>query len=345
MRRPWPGCAAVARNAEEMRALLTDRPVLLEGQDIDGGSPPFRNWSLEAVHLGRGAIAHSAVVVPVDRARMTLIQVRRPTVLRGNSPDNELSLLSTSPSSPPVRVGSRPLSGGVCLMLGTRARVEIYLPDNCCAFMLSLPSSGGNGASTSMHAPMVPASGRAEFHALAPEHGALLSRCMDLLETFRRSDRPELVAPQVQRRLRELLMPAAGLLFSKSLPVAGESKEGSTRRQAVARACAYIDQHLNEAITLDDLCTVAGVRARTLEYGFRKCYEVGPVAYLRSIRLCHVRRDLLTARRVASIAKTARRWRFTHMGQFSRDYRLLFGESPSNTLARSPGRLAQISVP
>jgi hypothetical protein len=36
-----------------------------------------------------------------------------------------------------------------------------------------------------------------------------------------------------------------------------------------------------------------------------------------------------------SVAETARRWRFNHMGQFGRDYRLLFGESPSITLARS----------
>ena len=322
-----------------MREVLSDRPVLLEGEDIDRRSPAFQNWRVEAVHLGRGTTAHSAIVVPVDQTRLTLVQVRRPTVLRGTSPDNELSLLSTSPSSPPVRIGSRPLTGGVCLMLGARAPVEIYLPDNCCAFMLSLPSSGSNGGSAPQHVSAVLPSGRSEFRALAPEHGALLSRCMDLLETFRRSSSPELVAPQVQRRLRELLTPA-GCLFSRSLPVAGESKEGLTRRQAVARACAYIDKHLNEAITLDDLCTVAGVRARTLEYGFRKCYEVGPVAYLRSIRLCRVRRDLMTARRVASVAKTARRWRFTHMGQFSRDYRLLFGESPSNTLARSRGRAA-----
>lgn len=327
-----------------MRELHTDRPMLLEGEDINGTSRQFHGWRMEVVHLGRGPIARYGAVIPVDDMRISLVQVRRATILRGITPDEELSLLSTSPSSPPVRISARPIDSGVCLMLGARAQVEIYLPENCCAFMLSLPSSRTNGATTGLSA--APAKGQTEFRALAAEHSALLSKCMDLLETFRRASAPDVIATQVQRRLRELLTPAAAGLFALSRPVASESKEGSTRRQAVVRACAYIDKHLNEPITLDDLCTVAGVRARTLEYAFRKCYEVGPVAYLRSVRLCRVRRDLLNSRHAgASVAKAARRWRFTHMGQFGRDYRLLFGESPSNTLARSRGRAAQVSAP
>ena len=329
-----------------MREPRTARPVLLEGEDIDGTSRQFRGWRIEVIHLGRGPIARCGAVIPFDDMRVSLVQVRRATILRGITPDGEVSLLSTSPSSPPVRVGSRPIDSGVCLMLGAHTAVEIYLPENCCAFMLSLPSVRANGGRTPVAASLAPARGQAEFRALAAEHSALLNKCMDLLEAFRRSSAPKVIATQVQLRLRELLAPAAARLFALSRPVASESREGSTRRQAVARACAYIDKHLNEQITLEDLCTVAGVRARTLEYAFRKCYEVGPVAYLRSVRLCRVRRDLRNSRRIAaSVAKTARRWRFTHMGQFGRDYRLLFGESPSSTLARSRGRVAQVSAP
>lgn len=327
-----------------MREPRTDRPVLLEGEDIDGTSRQFRGWRIEVIHLGRGPIARCGAVIPFDDMRISLVQVRRATILRGITPDDEVSLLSTSPSSPPVRVGSRPIDGGVCLMLGTRAQVEIYLPENCCAFMLSLPSGRTNGATTRLYS--APARGQAEFRALAAEHSAVLNKCMDLLEAFRRSSAPKAIATQVQLRLRELLAPAAAKLFVMSRPVASETKEGSTRRHAVARACAYLDKHLNEQIALEDLCAVAGVRARTLEYAFRKCYEVGPVAYLRSVRLCRVRRDLRNSRRVAaSVAKAARRWRFTHMGQFGRDYRLLFGESPSNTLARSRERVARVIAP
>jgi transcriptional regulator GlxA family with amidase domain len=181
-----------------------------------------------------------------------------------------------------------------------------------------------------------PSEGRAELRALGTNHTALLVSCMDLIESLRRASASEVVASVVQHRLRELLAPAAAGLFSHSqaLPVGPEDKV--MRRIAVVRACTHIDEHLREPIKLGDLCRVADVRARTLESGFQEFYDIGPMAYLRSVRLCRARRDLLNARRLdASVEKIARQWTFSHMGQFSRDYRVLFGENPSTTLERA----------
>jgi AraC family transcriptional regulator, ethanolamine operon transcriptional activator len=308
-----------------MPQLPMDRPVLIESEDTGEISEQFRGWHIELIQLGRGQMHGSGVLVSLDRIRIAGVHFGRAAILRGTAPRGYCSLLSTWPASPPVRVRSRPIGGGACLMLGSRAPVEMYLPENCRAFILSLPSTRAG----------------AEFRSLAAEHSALLSHCMDLIESFRRTD-SDVVAAQVQCRLRELLAPAAASLFSQSTPLPPESAENAVRRSAVSRACSYIDAQLRAPITLNDLCDAAGVRARTLEYGFRECYDVGPMTYLRSVRLSRVRRDLLNPKSVAgSVAKAARRWRFTHMGQFSRDYRILFGESPSTTLARSRGLLLQ----
>ena len=59
------------------------------------------------------------------------------------------------------------------------------------------------------------------------------------------------------------------------------------------RACAFIDAHLRASIALADLCAAAGVGTRALEYGFHDFYELGPMAYVRNLRLCRVRHDLL----------------------------------------------------
>jgi len=88
---------------------------------------------------------------------------------------------------------------------------------------------------------------------------------------------------------------------------------------------------LRAPIALMDLCEAAGVSTRALEYGFRDFYGLGPMAYVRNLRLCRVRHDLLD--HADSVSSAARRWSFTHMGQFSHDYRALFGEMPSMTLA------------
>jgi AraC family ethanolamine operon transcriptional activator len=319
-----------------MPELPMDRPVLVEGADTDEISEQFQGWHIEAIHLGRGQLHSSVALVSLDHVRITSVLFDRAAVLRGTAPKGHSSLLSTSPTSPPARVRSRPIGGGTCFVLGSQAPVDIYLPENSCAFILSLPSTAPPDRAIALAVDNLPVRGCAAFRSLTAEHSALLNRCMDLIEGFRLAESPDLVASQVQRRLRGLLVPAAASLFSQSAALPPESDEKAIRRSAVSRACAYIDVHLRGPITLNDLCDTAGVRARTLEYGFREYYDVGPMAYVRSVRLCRVRRDLLNLKFVGgSVAKAARRWRFTHMGQFSRDYRIHFGENPSTTLARS----------
>jgi AraC-like DNA-binding protein len=319
-----------------MPKLPLDRPVLIEGEDPDEISQQFRGWRIELIHLGHGPIHISGVMALLDDVRIASVNFGRAAILRGTTPKGYASLISSSPASPPARVRSRRVGGDMCFMLGSEAHADIYLPENCCAVVLSLPLWMSGQRARSPSAGNMPALGSAEFRSLAPEQRALLSCCMDLIDTFRRADLPELVGPKIQHRLRELLLPAIVALFSQSTLFPREPGEKSIRRLAVSRACVYIDVHLREPITLSDLCDTAGVRARTLEYGFREFYEVGPMTYLRSVRLCRVRNDLVSHQLArGSVAEVARRWRFTHMGQFSRDYRLLFGESPSATLHRS----------
>ena len=336
--------ARLVRCAEEVQAmpeLRMDQPVLVEDGDLDAISQLLRGWQLDSVHLGRGSVLCSGVFVPLADMQLAIVHVRRAMVLRGRGPIGSVVLMSTSPASPPVRAGPRPIGGGTCLTLGSDARVELYLPANCCAFVLSLQID----TSIAQHATRLPVEGGAQLRSLTTDQSALLSRCMDLTESFRRSTSAERIA-QVQHRLQELLTNSAVDLFAQSLAVAKDSSDKVARWAGVSRACAYIDEHLRESIALEDLCHFAGVRARTLEYGFDEFYDVGPMAYLRSVRLCRARHDLLRARHAAGmVATAARRWRFTHMGQFSRDYRVLFGESPSTTLGRGNPKLLPPTTP
>ena len=135
-----------------------------------------------------------------------------------------------------------------------------------------------------------------------------------------------------QRQLREFLKPAAALIRDASAQ-ATATRARLQRHIAVIRACEFVDSHLRAPIALVNLCEAAGVSTRALEYGFRDFYDLGPMAYVRNLRLCRVRHDLLDPTQAPSVSSAARRWSFTHMGQFSHDYRALFGEVPSKTLA------------
>lgn len=106
------------------------------------------------------------------------------------------------------------------------------------------------------------------------------------------------------------------------------------RVAAVVTACELIQLRLALPPSLRELSLHCGVAQRTLEYGFKDVYGTTPLAYMRSQRLTRSRLALLRREGTDSVSGTARQYGFTHMGQYCRDYRRLFGETPSTTLAR-----------
>ena len=117
-----------------------------------------------------------------------------------------------------------------------------------------------------------------------------------------------------------------------------DKSEPAQRSRAVANAMAYINDDRGESATVRDLCNNTGVALRTLNRAFRERFGIGPKAYLVRRRLSSVRSELLHAPADTLIADVANRWGFWHMGQFAKDYKVMFGELPSETLRQSRAR-------
>jgi AraC family ethanolamine operon transcriptional activator len=108
------------------------------------------------------------------------------------------------------------------------------------------------------------------------------------------------------------------------------------QRIAVERAREYIRGKLAEPLPLSELCRYAHVQARSLEYGFREITGLSPIAYVKSLRLNAVRRDLSrTDAAEHSISEIALDHGFWHLSQFAADYRKFFGETPTSTRHRA----------
>jgi AraC-like DNA-binding protein len=114
--------------------------------------------------------------------------------------------------------------------------------------------------------------------------------------------------------------------------------EASARAAAVMSACRLIERQFPAAPTLVELSKHCGVAERTLAYGFREIYDTTPLTFARSLRLTRSRMILLHAKSYTPINEIASALGFRHMGQYSRDYRRWFGETPSKTLARAAGQ-------
>ena len=109
-----------------------------------------------------------------------------------------------------------------------------------------------------------------------------------------------------------------------------------SRERVIARALELIRAHEGQPLFTSDLCRAAGVSERTLRTTFNEYFGVGPIRLLKMRQLREIRAALLVSdpaqETVASIAGRFGVWDFS---LFARNYKRLFGESPSQTL-RTP---------
>jgi AraC family ethanolamine operon transcriptional activator len=108
------------------------------------------------------------------------------------------------------------------------------------------------------------------------------------------------------------------------------------RSQIVKEAEDYLMAHLDQPLTLKDLCEALHTSRTPLFNGFQEVFGVGPMEYLKVQRLHSVRRMLRAADpRTDSVTEIARRFGFWSAGHFTRDYKQMFGELPSATLRQT----------
>jgi len=296
-------------------------------------SRPVPGWDAEWVHLGHGPVSNDAMRVTFGSGSFTVFQTSCAGILRGTNAADMAAFLTSLPATKLPRSHAQPIGGDAGLALPPGAAVDLYLPEGSGILIFAVPASS-NAVTTDTEQEVETAKRR----VLDKAQAGLLARCVESLDAIRAAVAS---SRQIGGTHRALLQTVAAALFTEDFARSYDAREPLQRHRAVARACAFIDTNLRASIALSDLCAAAGVCTRALEYGFRDFYELGPMAYVRNLRLCRVRRDLqVPGNENDSVSSAARRWSFTHMGQFSHDYRVLFGEMPSQTLARRRGESA-----
>jgi AraC-like DNA-binding protein len=139
------------------------------------------------------------------------------------------------------------------------------------------------------------------------------------------------VAEPFERTLVTALLMGQPSNYTRMLD--GEVPAAPTR--AVSIALEWIDNHPKWRHTTASLAREADVTERSLQLGFRKHLKMGPMEYLREIRLRGVRDQLRAAQSDAvTVTGVAAEWGFLHAGHFAARYHQRFGERPSETLRR-----------
>ncbi len=113
----------------------------------------------------------------------------------------------------------------------------------------------------------------------------------------------------------------------------------SSRQRIVNRAWEVVEEDDEGVVTVSALCARLGVPIRTLDDAFHGCLGIAPKRFLLGMRLNKVRRWLNEhGGDATTVTSAATRFGFFHFGHFAQHYRRLFGEAPSQALARASRR-------
>jgi AraC-like DNA-binding protein len=105
----------------------------------------------------------------------------------------------------------------------------------------------------------------------------------------------------------------------------------------VRRAEEFIEASWNRPLTIEMISAATGVNIRSLFKAFRRARGYSPMAYVKRVRLMKARQMLTAPAENTSVTAVAFACGFDNPGHFAGNYRLAFGELPSQTLTKVRG--------
>ena len=158
-----------------------------------------------------------------------------------------------------------------------------------------------------------------------------------LLELLRQIERnPQIV--NNQQAVLELEKDCVNQLIQTMVVAEGviAPPPGSIRHRGFKKAVELLSSRAGLGYTIPELCRIAGVSQRTLEYAFLENIGISPVRFVKTQRYHQLRHELMLASPAeASIQDLAMNLGLYQLGRVAREYRELFGETPSSTLHRT----------
>lgn len=140
--------------------------------------------------------------------------------------------------------------------------------------------------------------------------------------------------PSISKLLSDTVMKLVLNVLTPTLEKNERLKPFSNRKRGVRRVVEFLDANARQLPTIAELCEVANLSERSLQYGFREMLGVTPIQYLRVVRLNGAHRDLTHAdyQSHAKVVDIALKWGFLELGRFAKEYHRFYNQLPSQTL-------------
>jgi AraC-like DNA-binding protein len=151
------------------------------------------------------------------------------------------------------------------------------------------------------------------------------------LQAFAPQKRLVAVPEGIQRQERSLVEAIVNAASGMALPDRPARGEAGCDVDALK---AWLASHAHRPVRIAELAKRAGLSPRTVERAFLRT-GCTPLEYLRGVRLDLARRMLTEPTATLTVAEAAAAAGFRQLGRFAGEYRLHFGELPSQTLAKA----------
>lgn len=135
--------------------------------------------------------------------------------------------------------------------------------------------------------------------------------------------------------MQETLYAALDNILTRPDAIRARSRSHDRHRKFVSQLDALIRESPSASLYSEDLALALGTSVRTLQSAVSTLHGISLHKYIRSKRLWMVRCELAKGYPSASVKAIAGAHGFWHMGDFSRIYKVEFGEFPSETLMQA----------
>ncbi|WP_240655930.1 helix-turn-helix domain-containing protein [Paraburkholderia phosphatilytica] len=298
---------------------------------MDESARAFDGWALNYTQISGGLFHGSSSLVSLGGIRLLVEHLDKVILQQGAVPSDRIAVAVPLELEGHARMCGEKSGYDSLHVFSSLPQFEFYSPDRHVLVNVeiepdSLASEDMRGLAASLRAKTV-----------AP----VIPMAAEVADSLRSLLRQTLVAlaggwqtgqPDTQDRI-ELLERTILFAISEVVSVAPAGTGRATRHWSVVNAVqARLQDPSTCPLSIAELCVQLDISRRTLQYAFHDAINLNPAAYLRAVRLNHVRREL---RAGESVTNAATKWGFWHFGSFANDYRTMFGELPSVTAKRN----------
>ncbi len=307
-------------------------------EDFDQWTEACNNWNLTATQLSYGRFQGELAIAQYSGLQFIYASTNQAMQIVGEKPKNTFVFATPLKSQQgDIIAHNQRLKQNVLFGLNPTVENQVTMPNDCKIGIISVNKNlfyqytkkiNGQSFKESFFQKNIVMIDPIELDKLK----AYLRQLLHLLQT----NSSWLKNTQSPKLIMEDCLPLLINALQFNSEFSGDRLPNLRRYNMIKALEEFITENIDRPLTLKDLCTAAKTNLRSLAYGVQDFYGISPMEYLKIKRLNGVRRNLkMSDPSQVTVAQIAENWGFWSMGHFSRDYKRIFGELPSETLKKS----------